>query len=97
MTTHQRRFLVLILHQLNPYGMPKSPPKGPWPAKTKLVKVPPNCSFQIDDVEMSWALGAQGFDLIHARDLLLSIRDWPEVVEQSFEHADILTWQYYSD
>lgn len=52
--------------------------------------VPPNCQFQIDDVEMPWALEHNNYDLIHARDLLLSIRDWPRLVDQAFEYANSL-------
>lgn len=48
--------------------------------------VPPNCRFQIDDVEMPWTLEHNNYDLIHARDLLLSIRDWPRLVNQAFDH-----------
>ncbi|KUJ06286.1 S-adenosyl-L-methionine-dependent methyltransferase [Mollisia scopiformis] len=55
-------------------------------APTQPSWVPPNCIFQIDDVEMPWTLGVETFDYIHARDLLLSIRDWPRLVEQSFDH-----------
>ncbi|TVY54942.1 Secondary metabolism regulator LAE1 [Lachnellula cervina] len=49
--------------------------------------VPANCRFEIDDIEQSWVFGNATFDLIHARDLLLSIRDWPKLVSQCYEHT----------
>ncbi|EPE31357.1 S-adenosyl-L-methionine-dependent methyltransferase [Glarea lozoyensis ATCC 20868] len=48
--------------------------------------VPPNCRFEIDDIEMPWTLDADSFDFIHARDLLLSVRDWPKLIQQSYDH-----------
>jgi len=49
--------------------------------------VPPNCHFEIDDVENEWLWPKNSFDFIHARDFLLSIRDWPKLVAQCFEHV----------
>jgi len=48
--------------------------------------VPPNCRFEIDDVEEPWTY-KNDFDFIHARDFLFSIRDWPKLVGQAFEHT----------
>ncbi|KAL5345672.1 hypothetical protein ACLOAV_009426 [Pseudogymnoascus australis] len=39
-------------------------------------RAPSNCNFEIDDVEEEFTYKEQ-FDLIHARDLVFSIRDWP--------------------
>ncbi|KAL3418585.1 methyltransferase domain-containing protein [Phlyctema vagabunda] len=46
-------------------------------------RVPPNCKFEIDDVEEAWTFKDR-FDFIHARDFLFSIRDWKKLVNQSF-------------
>ncbi|KAH8820848.1 S-adenosyl-L-methionine-dependent methyltransferase [Xylogone sp. PMI_703] len=46
--------------------------------------IPPNCRFEIDDVEESWTYRTK-FDFIHARDFLFSIHDWPKLVNQCFE------------
>jgi hypothetical protein len=35
---------------------------------------------------MDWTLEHKNYDFIHARDLLLSIRDWPRLVGQAYEH-----------
>ena len=45
--------------------------------------VPPNCKFQLDDVEDAWTFGEGTFDFIHGRDLNQSIRDWRKVVRQA--------------
>ncbi|KAH8648780.1 S-adenosyl-L-methionine-dependent methyltransferase [Tricladium varicosporioides] len=54
-------------------------------APTQPQWVPPNCRFEIDDIEMPWTLERESFDFIHARDLLLSIRNWPQLIKQSFD------------
>lgn len=46
--------------------------------------VPPNCSFEIDDIEEEWTWREEAADLIFARDLILSIRDFPRLIEQSY-------------
>lgn len=48
--------------------------------------VPPNCQFEIDDVEDDWAFGTDKFDFIHGRDFMLAIRDWDRLIEQCFAH-----------
>ncbi|KAH9222060.1 S-adenosyl-L-methionine-dependent methyltransferase [Leptodontidium sp. 2 PMI_412] len=61
----------------------------PWNPKghgaNMFERVPPNCIFEIDDVEMPWTLAQDSYDFIHARDLLLSIRDWPKLVDQCYK------------
>jgi SAM-dependent methyltransferase len=48
--------------------------------------VPPNCSFEIDDVESDWLYRLNHFDFIHAREFLLAIRDWDKLIQQAFDH-----------
>jgi SAM-dependent methyltransferase len=48
--------------------------------------VPPNLQFEIDDVESDWLWPKNSFDFIHARELILAIRDWPRLVRQAFDH-----------
>lgn len=48
--------------------------------------VPPNCQFEIDDVEDEWMFGENKFDFIHGRDFMLAIRDWDRLVEQCYAH-----------
>ncbi|KAI9727379.1 MAG: hypothetical protein M1834_008450 [Cirrosporium novae-zelandiae] len=50
--------------------------------------IPPNCEFEIFDAEDEWVFSNGSFDYIHARDLYHSIRDWPHLVKQSYEHLN---------
>lgn len=47
--------------------------------------VPPNVTFEIDDIEDRWTYD-QPFDLIHARYLAGAIKDWPRLVAQAYTH-----------
>ncbi|KAF5020048.1 hypothetical protein F66182_7929 [Fusarium sp. NRRL 66182] len=48
--------------------------------------VPPNLVFEIDDVEDDWLWAEGTFDLIHGRELMMAIHDWPRLVNQAFAH-----------
>jgi hypothetical protein len=47
---------------------------------------PPNCTFEIEDVESDWLWRKNHFDFIHGREFLLAIRDWPKLIRQAFAH-----------
>lgn len=57
--------------------------------------VPPNCEFQIDDVEADWTYPPPsldpsegrggGFDYIHCRMLSMGLKNWPLLFQRSFE------------
>lgn len=53
---------------------------------------PKNCFFEIDDVEDEWTFQKDHFDLIHARDFIFSIRDWPRLIGQAYEHLAPAGW-----
>lgn len=55
-------------------------------AAVQPLWVPPNCSFEIDDVESDWLYRLDHFDFIHAREFLLAIRDWDKVIRQAYAH-----------
>ncbi|KAH6641660.1 S-adenosyl-L-methionine-dependent methyltransferase [Chaetomium tenue] len=55
-------------------------------APTQPEWVPPNCRFELDDIEQEWAWKQNSFDLIFARDLILSVRDWPRLIDQAYTH-----------
>ena len=42
--------------------------------------VPPSLHFEILDVETDWEFRKNSFDLIHAREFLFAIRDWPALM-----------------
>lgn len=72
----------------NVIGVDLSPVQPRW--------IPPNCQFQVDDVEAEWTYappppdpsqgGGGGFDFIHSRMLSLGLKDWPNLFRQSFTH-----------
>lgn len=51
---------------------------------THCYRVPQNVQFEVDDIEEDW-LYKSPFDLIHARYLAGSIRDWPRLFRQAFQ------------
>ncbi|KAH6627050.1 S-adenosyl-L-methionine-dependent methyltransferase [Chaetomium sp. MPI-SDFR-AT-0129] len=55
-------------------------------AATQPEWVPPNCQFELDDIEQEWAWRENSFDFIFARDLILAIRDWPRLIDQAYRH-----------
>lgn len=52
-------------------------------APTQPNLIPPNLSFEIDDIENDWLWGENKFDFIHARELIMAIRDWPRLFRQA--------------
>lgn len=52
---------------------------------SNVSRVPPNCHFELDDIEQPWAWQKESFDFIFARDLILSIRNWPSLINQCYE------------
>ncbi|KAH7351238.1 S-adenosyl-L-methionine-dependent methyltransferase [Rhexocercosporidium sp. MPI-PUGE-AT-0058] len=57
-------------------GIDVSPIQPSW--------VPPNCRFELDDFNLEWQ-DSNKFDLIHARELLGSVPDWPKFYEKCFK------------
>lgn len=49
--------------------------------------VPPNCSFEIEDVNSVWTYPNNHFDFIHIRELFGSVADWDELFAQAFAHS----------
>jgi SAM-dependent methyltransferase len=55
--------------------------------------VPPNLSFQVDDLDGQWTFGHK-FDFIYSRMMTASFEDWPRFFAQSFEYVfTYLKWQ----
>ena len=48
--------------------------------------VPPNCRFEVLDIEDDWMFPKNSFDLIHARELIMAIRDWNRLIKQAYDH-----------
>ena len=49
--------------------------------------VPPNCRFEVDDMEKPSTFPSDHFDFIHARNLAQSISNWPQVAADMFRYA----------
>ena len=46
--------------------------------------IPPNVTFQVDDLEEPWTFSAK-FDFIYSRMMTASFANWPRFFQQSFE------------
>ncbi|KAK6500937.1 hypothetical protein TWF506_003695 [Arthrobotrys conoides] len=46
--------------------------------------VPPNLTFEVDDVEKEWTHKPNSFDLVYIRYMVGSIKDWPNLLKQAF-------------
>ncbi|KAI9711591.1 MAG: hypothetical protein M1820_002156 [Bogoriella megaspora] len=46
--------------------------------------VPPNLSFEVDDMEKEWCYNTP-FDYIHCRYLAGALRDWPKLMQQAYK------------
>ncbi|KIW62168.1 hypothetical protein PV04_10368 [Phialophora macrospora] len=49
--------------------------------------VPPNCRFEIDDAEAEWTWPENHFDYIHNRNFVCAIRDWPSLIQKTYQHV----------
>ncbi|TDZ36934.1 Secondary metabolism regulator LAE1 [Colletotrichum spinosum] len=58
--------------------------------------LPPNVKFEIDDVESPW-VGTEKYDYIFVRCMLVSIKDWPALVENIFENLNPGGWVEFQD
>lgn len=56
-------------------GIDLSPIQPKW--------VPPNVTFEVDDIEQAWTYERNSFDLIHIRQLCGFISDWPKLYKQA--------------
>ncbi|KAH6877223.1 S-adenosyl-L-methionine-dependent methyltransferase [Thelonectria olida] len=49
--------------------------------------VPPNCKFEVDDINKDWTYPENKFDLVHIRAMTGCIPDWPEFHKKAFKHV----------
>lgn len=52
-----------------------------------VYRVPPNCRFELDDIEQPWTWRENSADFIYSRDLILAIRDFPKLIDQSYRQV----------
>ncbi|KAK7885767.1 hypothetical protein LTR67_010119 [Exophiala xenobiotica] len=48
--------------------------------------IPANCRFEVLDIEDNWMFAENSFDYIHARELIMAIRDWDRLIKQAYDH-----------
>ncbi|KAL5321490.1 hypothetical protein ACEPPN_009449 [Leptodophora sp. 'Broadleaf-Isolate-01'] len=63
---------------------PEADVKGVDVSPIQPTWVPPNCRFELDDFNLEWQ-DHNKFDLIHARELLGSVPEWPKFYDECFK------------
>ncbi|KAH7169999.1 S-adenosyl-L-methionine-dependent methyltransferase [Dactylonectria macrodidyma] len=58
--------------------------------------VPPNLSFQVDDLEAPWTFTSK-FDFIYSRMMTAAFADWPRFFEQAYENLTPGGWLEVTD
>ena len=48
-------------------------------------RIPPNTTFEIDDMEDEWTFQNNSFDYIHMRTLAGSFSDWDAILAQAYK------------
>lgn len=61
-------------------------------APVQSTWVPPNCMFEVLDIEDEWLFKKDSFDFIHARELVMSVRDWEGLFRQALSHLKPGGW-----
>lgn len=59
--------------------------------------VPPNCKFEVDDMEEPWTFDREFFDYIHFRTLSGCFKDWDFILKQSWDHVKPGGWVEFQD
>ncbi|KAI5456603.1 S-adenosyl-L-methionine-dependent methyltransferase [Mariannaea sp. PMI_226] len=54
--------------------------------------VPPNCHFEVDDVNTHWTFPEDHFDFVHVRGMSGSVPDWVEFHKKAFRHLKPGGW-----
>ncbi|KAF4923589.1 putative methyltransferase tdiE [Colletotrichum viniferum] len=49
--------------------------------------VPPNCSFEVDDVEKEWTWSTP-FDFIFIRAMIASFKSWPDMIAKAYDNLE---------
>lgn len=47
--------------------------------------VPPNCKFEVDDINKDWTYPENNFDLVHIRAMTGCIPDWIELHKKALK------------
>ncbi len=49
--------------------------------------LPPNCRFEINDMEQPWTWDEDSFDFIFARDLITTVRNYPKLIDEIYKYV----------
>lgn len=49
--------------------------------------VPPNCRFEVDDINKEWTFPENKFDFIHIRYMTGTVPDWTELLKKVHRHV----------
>ncbi|KIX03000.1 uncharacterized protein Z518_06550 [Rhinocladiella mackenziei CBS 650.93] len=60
------------------------------------IWIPPNTRFEIADIEDEWTFSAP-FDFIYCRYMAGAIKDWPRLIQRSFENLKPGAWAEFAD
>ncbi|KAI1080336.1 methyltransferase domain-containing protein [Whalleya microplaca] len=58
--------------------------------------VPPNCRFEVDDIEDLWVFSHK-FDYIHARHMVGSVKDFPKLFQVIYDNLNPGGWVEFQD
>ncbi|CAK7212300.1 hypothetical protein SBRCBS47491_001416 [Sporothrix bragantina] len=58
--------------------------------------VPPNVKFEVDDVENEWVYD-QPFSYIFSRYMVVGIKDYPQLIQRTFDNLEPGGWAEYQD
>ncbi|KAH0419630.1 umta methyltransferase family protein [Colletotrichum camelliae] len=80
------------------YLAPLEKDKGLWRWETasRMLRVPPNVKFEIDDVESSW-VRVEKYDYIFCRYMVVAIADWPKRIENIYAHLNPGGWVEFQE
>ncbi|KAF5022707.1 hypothetical protein F66182_5255 [Fusarium sp. NRRL 66182] len=54
--------------------------------------VPPNCRFEVDDINKEWTFPENMFDLVHIRYMTGTVPDWTELLKKAQRHVKPGGW-----
>jgi hypothetical protein len=57
----------------------------PLSMHSSICRVPPNLTFEVDDLETDWLFRPGTYDLVHARFMFLAIKDYPAMLAQAYK------------
>jgi hypothetical protein len=57
--------------------------------QTPVLRVPQGLQFEVDDIELDWQFSST-FDYIHCRYMNGALKNWPRLMEQTFQYVSLV-------